>query len=693
MGLVVDKAPATKVPLRPYQVNIHAQVIEAWEKDPSLKIVMQLPTGGGKTEIAIAEIERRIAMGQTDIIFLVHREDLVNQTIARLKGYGFECSAGSGSFSRWKTHQECPKGIVVMCVQTLVRRLNKQPDAIKGKFVIADEVHWYNDGSSWGLAIDAHDQPVLGMSATIWRMGLEEKFAPTWQALICGPQTDELVQGGWLADNLLIDVPLHVRGQTFSRAADRIRSQDGYNHHATWEAEKSRGTLTKEAVGIWYAWAKERQTICFALTVDHAYALESWFNKLGKAGVPGLEEFKESPVAEVIVGETLSADRRAVISNFAQKKVRVLITVDVLREGFDAPEASCLLVLRHTESVAFWRQMAGRVLRPKEDGGQALILDLVQNHKKLGFPDDRYDWSLNPRIDEMEPGEAPTKVCCEVAREGNCRAVNPLPQHNCMYCELPFGKECPGEPDGCGKWRAWNKWSNMFEKYRPGACDPCKDKSRTLALLVEREAAKAEKEARQKQMQEEWEAKRKADQIAREKERQSKIRELQERADAANNARIEKWGKAVPAWPWSESKNHNGQIVRFALCRAWAGFKRPDYGRGATKIAWALLPNDETPQDIVTRLGHVNDLLDSSKASTKIVQSFETIDDAKLALEHLVSSFAPENRRMLCGDLCSGCKDRYVQPDGQGLPQKCGRCRVIETATTQYGDHGLDIAF
>ena len=88
-------------------------------------------------------------------------------------------------------------------------------------------------------------------------------------------------------------------------------------------------------------------------------------------------------------------------NTFHKGFLRVLINVDILREGYDSPEASCLLVLRHTQSIALWRQMAGRVMRPKQGGAPAMILDMVQNYKKLGFPDERMSWSLKPRIEEM----------------------------------------------------------------------------------------------------------------------------------------------------------------------------------------------------------------------------------------------------------------------------------------------------
>jgi DNA repair protein RadD len=44
--------------------------------------------------------------------------------------------------------------------------------------------------------------------------------------------------------------------------------------------------------------------------------------------------------------------------------VRVLVTVDVVSEGFDVPAASCAILLRPTQSLGLYLQQVGRVLRP-----------------------------------------------------------------------------------------------------------------------------------------------------------------------------------------------------------------------------------------------------------------------------------------------------------------------------------------
>lgn len=684
----------SKVALRPYQIDVHTKLVNAWEAG-NKKVVMQLPTGGGKTEVAIAEVERRLAMGQKDILFLVHRDDLVYQTMQRMERYGIKCCAGSGTINnRWKPGKGRPEGVVVMCVQTYVKRLAKDKTAGKGAFKIADEMHWYPDDHSWGNAIrDDHDE-ALGMSGTVWRMDVLERFDTTWDTLICGPQTDELVELGYLAPSYIKDVSTHVRGEILTRKADMKRNQDGFDHTATWENNASKGTLTIDAVAIWYAEAKEQQTIAFALTVEHAYALEKIFN--ATASSPGLKEHgfgPEQPVSRVIVGETQPAERRRILQSFANKTTRVLITVDVLREGFDAPEASCLVVLRHTQSVVVWRQMVGRVIRPKQGGKSAIILDIVENHKKLGFPDDKYTWTLKPRIEGEREGKAPVKTCREVGGRPDCSTVNHLPTHNCISCKAPFGRVCPADPDGCGQWRPWKKWSGMFEQYRENACDHCGEKSQELQFHRERaERAKAREE--QKKKEEQKYARMIANEQLRrfgyEKCREANACQLHSR-DGTFQEMLRNHGKPVPQWPWRLAKTGNGFVISFALCNVWAGSQRD---RNGIRHRWNIFQNDETSPEIADRIMAVNKLLDMPASMTSGMQTrFDTVQEAQIGLEALFDQFDPDNKRMLMGDLCEGCKTKWVSPAEDGSQQRCTKCRFQKYVEKKHGTHGLDIAF
>ena len=141
-------------------------------------------------------------------------------------------------------------------------------------------------------------------------------------------------------------------------------------------------------------------------------------------------------------------DRANAIKKFAKGKLKALVNVEVATEGFDLPDASCVVIARPTKSLSLYLQMVGRGLRPKSDGGNCLILDLAGNAWEHGLPEKDRQWSLAVR-GEPTDGEAPV-VRCE-----QCPAVSPAASHSCKSCGEPFGKDC----QRCGMWRAWKDWT------------------------------------------------------------------------------------------------------------------------------------------------------------------------------------------------------------------------------------------
>jgi superfamily II DNA or RNA helicase len=96
--------------------------------------------------------------------------------------------------------------------------------------------------------------------------------------------------------------------------------------------------------------------------------------------------------AATLLGNT--TDRDALVARFAAGELQVLVTVDVVSEGFDCPGAAVAILLRPTQSEGLYLQQVGRVLRPAPGKAAAIILDHVGNVHRHGFPDDHRDWTL-----------------------------------------------------------------------------------------------------------------------------------------------------------------------------------------------------------------------------------------------------------------------------------------------------------
>lgn len=121
---------------------------------------------------------------------------------------------------------------------------------------------------------------------------------------------------------------------------------------------------------------------------------------------------KHGVSAEVIHSELPQYEIQRILDFFENKKIKVLVAVDMISEGFDVPDADILILKRKIRSFGLYRQVCGRVLRPRA-GKMAKIIDLTgYNIAKHGLPSDPIDWE---NVKEKARMRKPF-VFCEVLR-------------------------------------------------------------------------------------------------------------------------------------------------------------------------------------------------------------------------------------------------------------------------------------
>ena len=74
--------------LRPYQQSLLRQVQDALAANPKACLMLQLPTGGGKTVIAGALLADWLQDGRRKAVWLTHRKELAEQTRRMLTDAG-----------------------------------------------------------------------------------------------------------------------------------------------------------------------------------------------------------------------------------------------------------------------------------------------------------------------------------------------------------------------------------------------------------------------------------------------------------------------------------------------------------------------------------------------------------------------------------------------------------------------------
>lgn len=388
--------------LRPYQHQAISDLRAAYRQGARAPLLVA-PTGMGKTVVFSAITHGAVERGRR-VLILVHRRELITQASSKLAGAGVPHGIIAAGFPA------SDQPVQVASVQTLARRLSGMewsPD-----LVVLDEAHHAVAGTWSSVLSHWPDAYRLGVTATPVRQdgrGLGSIF----DRLVLGPSVADLISHGFLAPSRVYAPP-----PIADLSGLKVRAGD-YRPEQAAEA-MDRPTVTGDAISHYQRLCNHKRAIVFCCSTQHAESVNTAFNR---SGVP----------AATLLGATPPEQRDRVVRQFAAGTIRVLVTVDVVSEGFDCPAAEAAILLRPTQSEGLYLQQVGRVLRPADGKAAAIILDHVGNVHRHGFPNDHRDWSLDdrPRRARGDGAAAPTVRTCEV-----CFAAFP-PQPICPCCGTP----------------------------------------------------------------------------------------------------------------------------------------------------------------------------------------------------------------------------------------------------------------
>lgn len=350
--------------LRPYQDRLIDETRQALRSHR--RVLMQAPTGAGKTAITVYMMGRAADSGKRSM-FIVHQNELLSQTSKALWKQKLEHGmiAAGKSFSRLPAQ--------VASVQTLVRRLEQYPEP---DLVIIDECH-RSAASTYQAVLEAYpNAKVIGLTATPQRTdgkGLDD----TYEALVQGPSIRQLIDAGYLSEYEIFAPP-----STVDLSGVKTRMGDYDKREVEQAVDKP--TITGDAVATYRKHAAGKRCVVMCVSIRHAeHVMESY----SSAGVP----------AEMIEGSMTNREREAVLDRFRKGETLVIANVQLLIEGVDIPAIEVVQWLRPTQSLIIWMQGNGRGLRPSEGKEKLLILDQVGNWSKHGLPDEDREWSLEGR--------------------------------------------------------------------------------------------------------------------------------------------------------------------------------------------------------------------------------------------------------------------------------------------------------
>jgi DNA repair protein RadD len=394
--------------LRPYQHKLVDDTRAAIARGLR-RLLLMLPTGGGKTVVIAAIIALAIARGKR-CLFLAHRRELVTQASLKLFDAGVDAGTlAAGFLSRPE------QAVQVASIATLHARAIRAGsiELPSADVVVIDEAH-HCRARSWRAIIDAYpDAIILGLTATPCR-GDGRGLGGIFETLVEGPTIAELIADGFLVPTL-----------TYAPARpdlSEVRVSHGDFVEADLDRVMNQNRLVGDIVEHWMRLGKQRATVVFASGVAHSVHIRDEFRR---AGV----------VAEHLDGSTPGDERDAILRRLADGSVDLVSNAAVLTEGWDSPSVSCVVLARPTKSLSLYRQMVGRVLRPAPGKTDALVIDHAGAVFAHGFIEDPITWTLredrraeNLKQKSRDDGEAPKLVECP-----ECRAVR-LQGQRCPTC-------------------------------------------------------------------------------------------------------------------------------------------------------------------------------------------------------------------------------------------------------------------
>ncbi len=327
--------------------------------------VLQLCTGGGKTVIA-ASIAKSVIDRSGRFWFICDNLELIEQTINVFESFGLDVGVIQGQHEK----TDYRKPVQVITAQTITRRwkvIDSNPQW-RPSMLMFDEAHVIFKAHKEMLGM-FKEFPVIAITATPWAKNMGNMYSN----LVVGATTPELIAKGYLC-NFNAYAP-------YTPDMSGVKTQAGDYKPDDLDKKVNTKEIVGDVVSTWLRLGENRKTIVFAVNVAHSESIADEFNANGIKAVH-------------IDGYTDKDERKELIKEFKTGDIKILCNCQIATKGFDAPEATCLIIARPTKSLMLHYQIMGRVLRVSPCGLDALILDHAGNISRLGMPDEHIEREL-----------------------------------------------------------------------------------------------------------------------------------------------------------------------------------------------------------------------------------------------------------------------------------------------------------
>lgn len=389
-------------PLKDYQSGVLHQALRQM-LPPRARLIIQMPTGAGKTRTAIELITSfYAAVGQAQVVvWVAHSEELCEQAFINFaEVWSHVALHDLTAYRAWGTHPiptlEAGGSFVVTSFQKLHSALTRNPEAVRGLqgragLVIVDEAH-KSVAPTYKRATQAllgEETRLVGLTATPGRTAEEEsaELARFYFHTLVGIETPDgesviryLKEREILAKADYEPIETRITFELTPRERQHLEQMldfpPGFLKRVGGDDARNLEILKRLIREV----KAGRRILMFACSIEQSKFITAMLLYFGHA-------------AAHVDGQTSKSRRREVIEQFRTGEVRVLSNYGVLSTGFDAPNTDVVMIARPTASPVLYSQMIGRGLRGPAIGGTARckMIDVRDNIIGFGNQERVYD--------------------------------------------------------------------------------------------------------------------------------------------------------------------------------------------------------------------------------------------------------------------------------------------------------------
>lgn len=357
-----------KYVLRPKQEEVINKIEHYIINSKKNHAVFVMPTSFGKSLI-VSNIASKFP--NKYFINITTSKELLKQNYEKYISYGFEadiCSASLNSKSVGK--------VTFGTISTIIKQINFFKD--KELVILFDECHLHSSTESQLSTFlkKVKNYKLVGVTATPFRLSqgmegtslkmLNRDRKCLYKSIEDVVQIQEMVDNGYwcplIYDNKIIDESELVLNQSGTEFTDdSIKRFKEVNDTTNRIVEEVKNLITRgrKSVLISVPFIADAQEI--ASKLDDCEAVYS-----------GMDD----------------KVRDRVINDFKSLKLKVVVQCSILSVGFDHPELDALIMARPTNSLTFYYQIVGRLVRIHPNKKDAVVVDLSGNYNRFGRVED-----------------------------------------------------------------------------------------------------------------------------------------------------------------------------------------------------------------------------------------------------------------------------------------------------------------